>query len=97
MKLTKDKRLMLIEVPKTRSTWMQDCLSEELIDINDMDQYEKNFGQFGIIYPNGKRREDWPRHSLNDEVSHACKLERGSYEKGVWNASTVKRLKAVVQ
>ena len=72
---------MLIEVPKTRSTWMQDCLSEELIDSNDMDEYEKNFGQFGIINPNGKRREDWPWHSLNKDISHACKLERGSYEK----------------
>lgn len=81
MRLTKDKRLMLIEVPETRNTWIWDCLSKELIDRNDMDEYEKNFGQFGIINPNGKRRADWPNHSRNVDISHACKLERGSYEK----------------
>ncbi len=66
MRLTKDKRVMILGVPATRNTWIWDCLSEELIDRKEMDEYEKNFGKFAIINPNGKRRADWPNHSRNE-------------------------------
>ena len=81
MRLTKDKKIMMLGVPATRNTWIWDCLSEALIHANAMDEYERNFGKFAIINSNGKRREDWPPHSLNVDISQACKLERSSYGK----------------
>ena len=56
MRLTKDKKVMLIGVPGTRNTWLWDCLGEELID--DIRLYEENFEvpHRGLIYIGNKKR-----------------------------------------
>ena len=81
MRLTKDKKVMLIGVPGTRNTWLWDCLGEELID--DIRLYEENFEvpHRGLIYIGNKKRTCWPPHTSNLTVSKTCKLHRSSYEK----------------
>jgi len=81
MRLTKDKKVMLIGVPGTRNTWLWECLGEELID--DIDLYEENFEvpHQSFIYLGNEKRPYWPPHTSNLTVSQTCKFNRSSYEK----------------
>lgn len=81
MRLTKDKKVMLIGIPGTRNTWLWECLRDELID--DIDAYQESFQipHQGMIFLGGEKRTSWPPHSNNILVSSTCKLERSSYQK----------------
>ena len=83
MRLTRDKRNLLIGVPATRNNWIWDLMADELID--DVDQYEKFFEienyDYVMLSVGGGKRTYWPPHSPNSMVARTCKLPRHSYRK----------------
>ena len=81
MRLTKDKKVMLIGIPATRNGWLWECLKDELI--NDINVYEEYFQvpHRGMLFLGDQKRTSWPPHTNNITVSSTCKLDRSSYQK----------------
>ncbi len=77
MRLTKDKKIMILSLPRTRTQWLVAALKNELISDTDMSTF------FELNEKNSmtENRKDWPPHTPNWAVSTQIKLERKNYHK----------------
>lgn len=81
MRMTKDKKLLMLGVPATRNSWLWDCLNQEIIQ--DIDILSELFvvETKDLTHIGDTKRKIWPPHIANITISNRCKLPRESYEK----------------
>ncbi len=77
MRITKDKKIMILSLPRTRTLWLVESLKNELFDSHDM----QNFFLLNEKTPSNADRGDWPPHSPNCLASKQVKLPRSEYKK----------------
>ena len=76
MRLTKDKKIILVAVPRTRSQWIWKSLEGELLE--DLESFFE-LNSVNRSVHNG--RKTWPPHTPNRLISRELLLERHTYEK----------------
>ena len=71
----------MLGIPETRSTWLWECLRSEIIQ--DIDVFSELFNVTSRAYTHfgDTKREEWPPHIDNIEISKSCILPRKTYEK----------------
>jgi hypothetical protein len=76
VRLTKDKKLVILSPPRSRSQWIWSSLGDQIY--TDLDSFFEN----NIVDPSEHEwRTTWPPHTPNFAVSQQLKLDRKSYKK----------------
>ena len=76
MRLTKDKKILLVAVPRTRSQWLWKSLEGELFE-----DVESFFELNSVSRSVHQWRKTWPPHTPNRSISRELLIERHTYEK----------------
>ena len=76
MRLTKDKKILLIAVPRTRSGWIWKSLGGELFE-----DVESFFELNSVSRSEHQWRKTWPPHTPNRSISRTLLIDRHKYEK----------------